>query len=152
MTGIARSIGIHAPAARVFEQLCEPENLLEIWPSLAEVSKARVEPDGRHAFDWAYRMAGVRFRGHCDTVEVDRDRMRVDHNEGGIPSTFRWSFEPRGEDTDVRLEIDYEVPGLLRLVAGPVLRALNEREAETLLANLKLRIETGFAPVRREDA
>jgi carbon monoxide dehydrogenase subunit G len=150
MIGIQRSIAIHAPAARVFEQLDEPDHLLEIWPSLAEVSNARVEPDGRHAFDWAYRMAGVRFRGHCDTVEIDRGRRRVDHNEGGIPSTFRWTFEPRGPDTDVKLEIDYELPGLLGFVAGPVLRVLNEREAETLLQNLKLRIETGVTPVARD--
>ena len=57
--------------------------------------------------------------------------------------------EPRGEVTDVRLDIQYAVPGVLRLAAGPLLRAMNEREAETLLANLKTRIETGVPPLRR---
>ena len=149
MLSISRSITIRAPARRVFDQLSPPENLLEIWPSLDSVEHARVEPDARHAFDWAYRMAGVKFRGHCDTVEIERDRRRIDHNTGGIPSTFRWTFEPRDAGTEVRLDIDYEVPGLLKLVAGAILRALNEREAETLLANLKARIETGVPPVRR---
>ena len=49
----------------------------------------------------------------------------------------------------MRLEVEYEVPALLRMIAGAVLRALNEREAETLLANLKARIETGIPPVKR---
>jgi carbon monoxide dehydrogenase subunit G len=149
MLAITRSITIHAPPARVFAQLSPPENLLEIWPSLVAVEHARVEPDARHAFDWTYRMAGVKFRGHCDTLEVERDRRRVDRNTGGIPSTFRWTFDPRDAGTEVRLDVEYDVPGLLRLVAGAILRALNEREAETLLANLKSRIETGIPPVRR---
>ena len=149
MIAIARQIAIRAPAARVFDQLSPPGNLLEIWPSLVAVEDARVEPDGRHSFAWTYRMAGVKLRGRCDTVELERDRRRVDRNTGGIPSTFRWTFEPLGDETAVRLEVEYEVPALLRMVAGAVLRALNEREAETLLANLKARIETGIPPVKR---
>jgi carbon monoxide dehydrogenase subunit G len=149
MPAITRSIAVHAPAARVFDHLSDPAGLLEIWPSMVEVSDARVEAGGAHRFDWTYRMAGVPFHGHCDTVEVEAARRRVDRNTGSIPSTFRWRFDPRGEDTEVTLEVEYAVPALLALVAGPVLRAVNEREAETLLANLKTRLETGVAPVAR---
>lgn len=149
MTAITRRVEIAAPAARVFDQLTEPASLLEIWPSLVSVANGRVQPDGAHAFDWTYRMAGLSFRGRCLTAGVDRPRRRVDRNEGGIPSTFSWRFEAHGATTEVTLDIDYDVPGALRLVAGPILRALNEREAETLLANLKARIETGVPPVAR---
>ena len=149
MVPISRSITIGAPAGRVFEQLTEPSALLEIWPSLVSVANARHESDGRHAFDWTFKMAGIRFQGHCDTLEVDSGRRRVDHNEGGIPSTFSWEFEPRGEATEVKLEITYQIPLLLRMVGSPVLRLMNEHEAETLLANLKARLETGVPPVQR---
>ena len=149
MPTIQRSVVIAAPVARVFEQLTEPRSLLEIWPSLMWVANARVDPDGKHVFDWSYRMAGVRFRGQCVTSGVDRPHRRVDRNTGGIPSTFIWTFEARGEDADVTLEIEYEVPGVLRLLAGGLLKAMNEREAETLLANLKARMETGVPPVKR---
>jgi carbon monoxide dehydrogenase subunit G len=149
MLTITTSIVIAAPAERVFDQLTDPRNLLEIWPSLVDVARPRFEPDGRHAFDWTYRMAGIPFHGRCDTVEVERPRRRVDRNTGGIPSTFRWTIEARGEATGVELQVDYDVPGVLRILAGALLRALNEREAETLLANLKARIETGVPPVKR---
>jgi uncharacterized membrane protein len=149
MIPISRSITIGAPAGRVFDQLTEPSALLEIWPSLVSVANARHETDGRHAFDWTFKMAGVKFRGHCDTLEVEPGRRRVDHNVGGIPSTFRWLFEPRGESSEVKLEITYEIPALLRMIASPVLRVMNEHEAETLLANLKARLESGVAPVQR---
>jgi uncharacterized protein YndB with AHSA1/START domain len=149
MLTVKRSIAIEAPMERVFDQLTDPRNLLEIWPSLVEVTSPRFEPDGRHAFDWTFRMAGVPFHGRCDTVEVERPRWRVDRNTGGIPSTFRWSVEPRGGASAVALEVEYRVPRVLRVLAGRILQALNEREAETLLVNLKARIETGVPPVKR---
>ncbi len=142
MERIQRSIQIHAPVAQVFEHLEDPAHLLGIWPSLAEVTNPVVKPDGGHEFDWVYKMAGVPFHGHCETIEVERDRLRVDHNEGGIPSTFRWAYSGAGDATEVRLEIEYELPlAVLGRLAAPFLRMLNEREADTLLHNLKERME-----------
>ncbi len=149
MPTVKRSILIEASVERVFDQLTDPKNLLEIWPSLVDVTSPRFEPDGSHAFDWTYRMAGIPFHGKCETVEAARPHRRVDHNTGGIPSTFRWGLGPRSGGTVVTLEVEYAVPRILRVVAGRILQALNEREAETLLLNLKARIETGVPPVKR---
>jgi uncharacterized membrane protein len=89
-------------------------------------------------------MAGLKLDGHAETVEVQRDRLRLVRNTGGIPSTFRWSFEPRAEGTDLGLEIEYQMPGqLLTRLAAPFLRRLNEREADALVHNLKERMEAG---------
>ena len=141
MEKIRRSIQIHAPAARVFEHLSDPVNLLEIWPSMVEVTSPVVQGSGAHTFDWVYRMAGVRVRGHCETLEVVRDRLRVDRNTG-IPSTFRWEFVGEGDGTEVRLAVEYELPfALFGRLAAPFVRLLNEREGETLLRNLKHRME-----------
>ncbi len=149
MLSINRSIEIAAPPARVFDHLADPQSLLEIWGSLEKVEHPTRDADGRHAFDWTYRMAGVRFRGHCDTVDLVRGERRVDHNTGGIPSTFRWAFAPSGAGTRVTLDVDYDIPAVIGLLAGPVLRVVNEHEAEGLLQNLKLRMETGRAPLAR---
>ncbi len=143
MEKIRKSIPIHAPVADVFDHLSDPVHLLEIWPSMIEVNNQVIQPDGGHRFDWTYKMAGVRFHGHCDTVEVEPNRLRVDHNESGIPSTFRWQYAGADDTTEVRLEIEYEPPfAVLGRLAAPFLRRLNEREAETLLENLKERMET----------
>jgi uncharacterized protein YndB with AHSA1/START domain len=149
MPTVTRSIAIDAAAERVFDQLTDPRSLLEIWPSLVEVRSPRFEADGRHAFDWTYRMAGIPLDGRCETVEAERPLRRVDRNTGGIPSTFRWTLASRAGATAVTLEVEYGVPRILRVVAGRILQALNEREAETLLLNLKARIETGVPPVNR---
>lgn len=142
MEKISKSIQIHAPVAEVFEHLSRPDHLLEIWPSMMEVKNEVVQPSGAHTFDWVYKMAGVRFHGHCETVEVERDRLRVDRNESGIPSTFRWHYAGADDTTEVRLDIEYEPPfAVLGMLAAPFLRRLNEREAQTLLENLKVRME-----------
>jgi uncharacterized membrane protein len=142
MEKIRRSIQIHAPVAQVFDHLTNPLNLLEIWPSMVEVTNQVVHPNGGHAFDWVYKMAGLRFHGHCETVEIERNRLWVDHNASGIPSTFRWEYAGTDDTTDVRLNIEYELPlALLGRLAAPFLRRVNEREAETLLQNLKERME-----------
>ncbi len=149
MVSIKRSIEIGAPQARVFDHLADPRSLLEIWASLEKVDHPTHDAEGRHAFDWTYKMAGVRFRGHCDTVELVHGERRVDHNTGGIPSTFRWAFAPSAAGTRVTLDVDYDIPAVLGFLAGPVLRIVNEREAEGMLQNLKLRLETGRAPLAR---
>jgi hypothetical protein len=48
------------------------------------------------------------------------------------------------------MEAEYEIPGALGKLARPFLQKLNEREAETLLANTKTRLEEGKREVRKE--
>ncbi len=142
MEKIRKYAFIEASPAKVFGYLADPAHLPEIWPSLVEVSNVQTKPDGAHSFDWTYKMAGVKFHGHSETLEVQRDRLRLVRNASGIPSTFRWSFEPRAEGTDFGLEVEYEMPGqLLGRLAAPFLRRLNDREADTLVHNLKERME-----------
>ncbi len=84
----------------------------------------------------------------AETVEVQRDMLRLVRNASGIPSTFRWTFEPRDNGTDFALEVEYEMPGkLLGRLAAPFLRRLNERDADTLVHNLKERMEAAQTAV-----
>jgi uncharacterized protein YndB with AHSA1/START domain len=137
-----RQAHVNAEPAKIFDWLTEPRHMLEIWPSMVDETNVEVKPDGTHSFDWTYKMAGMKFQGHCDTIELKRDRLRVDRNKSGIPSTFRWTFEPRDKGTDVTLEIEYEIPGkLLGHLAAPIVRRLNERDGNTLVDNLKERME-----------
>ena len=142
MEKIRKYAFIEALPTKIFGYLTEAAHLTEVWPSLVEVSKVETKPDGAHSFDWTYKMAGLKFHGHAETVEVQRDRLRLVRNTSGIPSTFRWTFEPRDNGTDLALEVEYEMPGkLLGRLAAPFLRRVNERDADTLIHNLKERME-----------
>ncbi len=143
MPQIRKSIEINAPVSEVFAYLSNPENLPEIWPSLIEVSNIKTAPDGKKTYDWVYKMAGMRFRGHTE-LTFDPNRSISVKNEGDFKSTFRWRFEGRDDSTTFESEVDYEMPHrLIARLAAPFIHKLNDREADTFGANLKGRLEEG---------
>lgn len=147
MAKIKKFVSINAPLDRVFEYLTHPEHLPEIWPSMIEVSGVQRKADGSHSFDWVYKMAGVHFNGHAETTEIETNKRVVVRNDKGIPSTFYWTYSGENGGTRVTLEVDYTLPGrVLDKLAEPFLHRVNEREAESMLENLKARMEIGMQP------
>ncbi len=143
MERIERRIFIAAVPAKVFSYLLDPTHLPEVWPSVVEMSNVQTKPDGSpQSDDWTYKMAGVKFHGHTEYIEVQWDRLIVFRSTGGIPATFRWTFTPHEGGTTYIAEVEYEIPGaLLGRLAAPFLRRLNEREADTMMQNTKERME-----------
>jgi uncharacterized membrane protein len=142
MAKLEKSIFIDAPVEKVFGFMAEPYNILEIWPSMQEIKNLEALPNGGHSYDWAYKMAGLRFEGHTETTELVRNQRVVAKNEGGIPSTFVWIYRVEDGGTRVTMSVDYEMPGkLLGKLAEPIVHKMNEHEGDILLANLKARME-----------
>lgn len=153
MIKIKKSIRIDAPVSRVFDFASNPENMPAFWPSMVEVTDVKRGADGGYAFDWVYKMAGVRFRGHSDPLAHEKDSLVVTRSKKGIPSTFRWHFQAEKGGTLLNLEVDYELPGkLLDKLAEPIVKRINEREADTVLANIKEMVETGKRARGRPEA
>lgn len=143
MTTIERSIVIKAPVKQVFSYLEDPLHLPEIWPSMVEVKDVEPLPEGGHRYHWVYKMAGTHFEGETKTVEFEPDRHLVTKASGQIPATFDYKFTPVEGKTKVEVRTEYEIPQtLLGKLEEPFVRRLNEREADTFLANLKDRVET----------
>ena len=139
MATIRRSISIHAPVDRVFDYVADPTHLPEVWPSLVEVRNVEDHPTGK-SFDWDYKLLGMRIHGHSDPVELIKNERQVTRAVRGIPNTFRWLYTSHGDETELALEVDYESP-LPGHVGERVIGRINEREAETLLSNLKHKLE-----------
>jgi uncharacterized membrane protein len=139
---IRKSVSIEAPVDRVFDYLTDPTHFPDIWPSLLEVDHVSRHADGSHSFDWVYKMAGLKFRGHAETIELQKNRLIVAKAESGIPSTFRWTYDGSNGSTHLTLEIEYSLPTpVLKRFAEPIIGKLNEHEAEALLKNLKATME-----------
>jgi uncharacterized membrane protein len=142
---INKFIDIEMPVGKVFDFIAEPENLVEIWPSLLEINNIKPLANGGYAFNWTYKMVGLRFQGQTECIEYLKDRRILSKNESGIPSTFEWSFQEVDEGTRVTLKVENTIPGAaLGRLAEPVINKMNEQEIETLLANLKVRVEAEF--------
>jgi carbon monoxide dehydrogenase subunit G len=142
MKHISKSIEINAPVERVFDFVTNPPNLLSVWPSMSEISNVQRAADGKHSFDWVYRMAGIPFKGHSETTDVERPGRSNVKNTGGIPSTFHWKFEQKGTGMRLALEVDYEIPTpVIGKLAEAVVARLNEHECLNVLANVKATME-----------
>lgn len=142
MTTIEESILIEAAPEQVGAYVEVPTNLLEIWPSMVGISDVQELPDGGYRYHWKYKMAGMPFEGDSETVEYEANRHFRVENTGQIPSTFDWTLMPEDGATRVVMKAEYEIPGkALGKLAKPFLVKLNEREARTVLENLKDRVE-----------
>jgi uncharacterized protein YndB with AHSA1/START domain len=140
MATIKSTITINAPVEKVFEY-SKPENLPEFWPSLVEVKNIEQLPNGGYRWDWKYKMAGMSFNGSSEHVEFVENQRTVAKSTG-IESTITWSYEPVAGGTRMTAETDYKIPGsLLGKVAEGFITKMNENESETILANLKARLE-----------
>lgn len=147
MKHISKSIEINAPVERVFDFITTPMNLLSVWPSMAEITNVQRSADGKHSFDWVYKMAGIPFKGHSATTDVEMPVRSIVQNTGGVPSTFSWKFEKKGSGMRLEINVDYEIPTpVIGKLAEAVVARINEHECLNLLANVKATME--LSPVQ----
>jgi len=147
MHKIQKSIEIKAPVQRVYDYVNQPANLLSIWPNMVSVSNVVAKPGGAHDFDWVFKMAGVQFKGHTKVEEAVSGKLARFRNEGGIPSTFRWTYSGLdGSGTRLDLEVEYAMPpSVLGKITEAIVAKINERDLDTMLSNLKDVTEHGTA-------
>jgi uncharacterized protein YndB with AHSA1/START domain len=140
MATIKSSVTINAPVEKVFEY-AKPENLPEIWPSLVEVKNIKELPNGGYSWDWVYKMAGMKFNGSSVHTEYVVNERTVSESTG-IESTITWTYEPEGGGTKMTTLAEYKIPvPLLGKIAEAFIVKVNENESDTILANLKARLE-----------
>lgn len=137
-----KQIHINAPVDKVFSFAIEPDNLIEIWPSLMNVGNIERSPTKGINWDWEYKMAGMSFRGHSETTEFVPNERVVTENKEGIPSIFIWNYRAEDGGTMVNVTVEYSVPvPVLGKLAEKVIVKMNDNEMDTLMANLKAVME-----------
>lgn len=138
MVKIERNILINAPVEKVFAYHSDPENNPEYWPSFIEVKDVERLPNGGAKYNWLYKMAGVKLNGSTTTTEFEENKRIKIKSEGGVDSTFTYTYETEGDGTRLNLVVEYEVPvPVLGKLAESFIMKANEREADTVMANLK---------------
>ncbi len=144
MAKIKKSITINAPIEKISGYLTEPANWPEFWPSMVECSGVQRSPDGAYYTKsrWVYKMAGMRLEGESDTTEYVANQRITTQSKSGIENITRWILHAEGSGTNVTFEIEYTVPvPVMGKLAEAIIVKSNEHEAETLMANLKARME-----------
>ena len=143
MAKVEKTITINAPVEKVFDYIDQPTNLPEIWPSLMEIKDVQTLPNGGHTDRWVYKMAGMRFEGTTEGIEHVTNQRIVSKTKGGVESTQTWVFQPEAGGTKVTFEVEYNIPiPVLGKLAEAIVVKMNDREGDSILANLKTRMES----------
>jgi len=147
MRKFTRTIDIKAPVQRVYDYLCQPTNLPGIWPNMVSVSNVVPGMGGAHDFDWVFKMVGHQFKGHSKVEEAQPAKLARYRNEGGIPSTFVWTYAGLdGSGTRLTVDVEYTIPTpVIGKIAEVLAAKITERDFEHMLANLKDLMEHGVA-------
>ncbi len=97
---------------------------------------------GLKTYDWTYKMAGLKLDGSTEVTEYILNEQLATVGKGGIESKFHWTFVPENNGTRLIVMAEYTVPiPVLGKLAESIILKQNEREADTLLANLKSILE-----------
>lgn len=138
MVRIERNILINAPVEKVFAYHSDPRNSPEYWPSFIEVKDIETLPNGGKKYNWIYKMAGIRLNGSTTTTEFEENKLLAVKSEGGVESKFSYTYQTEGDGTRFSLVVEYTVPvPVLGKLAESFILKMNEREADTVMANIK---------------
>jgi uncharacterized membrane protein len=146
MTKIARDIHIKAPVEKVFDLLCDPRNLPEIWPNFIEIRDVKASTLGGYDYGWVYKMSGVRLEGASRIIEFLTNRRMVMKSVKGLESMLTLDLQGDGEESHLLLEMEYEIPAsLLGGRSEQIIQEENEHEVAAMLENIKSKAELELA-------
>ena len=141
MAKVEGTIHINVSPEQILETVLTITSLPKWIPSLEKVWDVQGHGAGC-TYQWQFKMGGVSFEGGAEITEASPERLVLDTG-GGIPSTWVYDFTPADGGTDLKLSIEYTVPGsVLGAIADKlVVERQNKKEVEESLANLKAHLE-----------
>jgi Polyketide cyclase / dehydrase and lipid transport. len=79
---VENEVIINAPVQEIYDYVSKPNNLLQIWPSLLEVTHQTLLPNGGYSYRWKYKMSGIRLSGIGESIEVEPNVLLKTRNIG----------------------------------------------------------------------
>lgn len=147
---VENEVIINAPVQEIYDYVSKPNNLLQIWPSLLEVTHQTLLPNGGYSYRWKYKMSGIRLSGIGESIEVEPNVLLKTRNIGDFDSIATFKFQSSNIRTRVNLAFDYNLP-MLMLVSNQlsenIILRMNAKEAGLLLDNLRIIFEEGSPPM-----
>jgi carbon monoxide dehydrogenase subunit G len=133
---------VKAPRETVFDYMDDPEHQVEITPSMSEVRRIERIANGGIRAEYIYKMGGIPLKGSVEATEYQpKDRIAFKLT-GAIRGEIFWLFEDENGETRFTYETKYEIPGkVVERLARPFVEAYNDREMDSVMANLKARLE-----------
>jgi hypothetical protein len=135
---IAKRVSIAASAEVIFHVITDPSQFSLLNPNFTVKSHQR-SPLGGPEFQFDYKIAGITLSGNTQIREYRQPVRLVSHTHGGLVSQWEWTLNPLHGETEVMLQVNYEIPGgVIGMMLGRLgLDQYNNQLMNELLINLK---------------
>jgi ribosome-associated toxin RatA of RatAB toxin-antitoxin module len=144
MSKVTQSTTIAAPVGQVFAFVSEPQRAPTFLPGLNRISNlsAPQQQVGR-TWEWEFNWLGLIFSGKSQCTQFSPASIYQFQTLTGADSTWTYRCEPRGAQTHLTLEVEYEAPQALlaRVATAGILEKLNQHRAAEAIANIKTLLE-----------
>ena len=89
---------------------------------------------------WTWVALGMEFEGTGECLQHEAGRLYAFKTKGGVASSWTYRAEPRGEESTLTIDVDYEVPASVagKLPTSDVAERMKKNEAERVAENLKV--------------
>ena len=145
MATAMRSMQVKATAEEVWDYLQTPGNIVEWWPNCEEIEDVRPLSEGRLAFKWTEKPAGVTCRGEIEAVVRTPGEGLSLHVAGDIYGDMSWRVERTNGSTRVDFASDYDLPirALIPYLSPVRLLRFQQDEADAIVAQVRKRFNGG---------
>lgn len=129
---------IDASPETVFEFVADPHNHVKILPSLVDISNVEETDTGRQG-RYVFKMVGQEMEGQFIDTEFDRPNRRAYDTTGDLEGAVTWTIEAADGGAHVTYEQETDIPGpdVLDAITDPVAKKFLQREADTMIENLR---------------
>jgi ligand-binding SRPBCC domain-containing protein len=150
MSLLERKLLINAPLKFVWDWIEWSPNLVGVWPNVISTVSYEQDDKGYGTQETIYMMSGMQFRVKARDIEKIPYERVVTRTESGINSTLTWVFTEVDGQTQIDFSAEYEVPiRALQGMAEELVKRLNEADLDSMLVNLKAKLEILWLEERR---
>lgn len=137
------TVSISQPVQKVFEYTASPENGPMFIPNLNQNANITGTPHQvGQKWNWRFNMVGVDFMGSAEVIKSEAPTAWSLKSTGGIDSTWNFTFEDKGEATNVTLEVEYQIPsGVVGKLTADAVEKINQKTTSEALSHLKTILE-----------
>lgn len=124
----------------VIDYISDVRNRSLFLPSLKSVENVQEDPSGvGTSWTWKWVALGMEFEGTARCTECQAGKCYSFESQGGINSNWTYTAESNDGGTELRVEVEYEVPerAVSILPTEDVLERLRHSEIEHASQNLK---------------
>lgn len=136
-------VTVDVPAQKVFDFLVAPEKIPLVMPSLIENYSIPPLPlkEGSQ-FNYKYQLYGVILEGSWVVTAIEPPTRYEARTTGAGNSEWKYRLTENNGRTHVALTVQYDIPeSVLQKVKSAMIEAMNQREADVYVQNLKMALE-----------